>query len=98
MKKFNLGDKVRPKLSLIRYYLSDEGQEMFYPPSGKLNKEQKKNLERSTKAMLAFAIEPKLYGEVVAHHWPNSTVENYKIEIYGTHFNIEPKNLIKKRG
>lgn len=94
---FKIGDTVRPKLELIKWYLSDEGQNIFWPASGVLDAHQEYSLDNANIAMLSLLLDKDLSGKIVAHHHPNSTSENFKVEILSTTFNIEPKNLVRKR-
>lgn len=96
MKKFKIGDKVRPKLNLIKWYLSDEGQSIFWPSSGILDPYQEIALDHANIAILSLAMDSSLVGEVVDHHHINSKSENFKVLILDQTFNIEPKNLVRK--
>lgn len=96
MSKFKIGNKVRPKISLIKWYLSDEGQELFYPSSGILDSHQEKTLDNANIALLSLLMDNTLVGIVVNTHYINTQSENYKVLILDQTFNIEPKNLVRK--
>lgn len=89
---FKVGDKVRLKESIIKNYL-DDGHDSYFPASGKLDKEQKKDYDNMILTMLSLAIDSSIQGTVIAHHHPNTSDENFKVEILGNTFNIDPEHL-----
>lgn len=93
--KFKIGDKVYLKESVIKWYLSDYGQEAFTPPSGKLDKQQELDHDLSTMIMLTLGIKNDIPGVVLAERYLGTTDENFKVLILGKTFNIEPKDLRK---
>jgi len=98
MSKFKIGDKVRPKLEVIKWYLSDEGQNSYWPSSGVLDSHQEQTLDNCNVALLALALDSGLVGEIIAHHHPsNKGMENFRVQILSGTFNISPQNLIRKK-
>lgn len=93
--KFKIGDKVYLKESVIKWYLSDEGQEAFFPSSGKMDKDQELDHYLSTLVMLNLGIKNDIPGVVVAEHYVGTESENYKVDLLYITFNIEPKDLRK---
>lgn len=94
MKKFKVGDKVRLKQSLIKWYLSDEGQGIFYPPSGELNERDQLDLDINNTTMLCLAMRPAT-GVVVRINHPDSAAMNYRVEILGVPFNVGAEDLVR---
>lgn len=89
---FKVGDKVRLKESIIKNYL-DDGHDSYFPASGILDKEQRKYYDNMILTMLSLAMDSSIEGTIIAHHYPNCSDENFKVEILGRTFNIDPKYL-----
>lgn len=97
MNKFKVGDTVRVKKDLIKWYLSDEGQDCFFPPSGVMNESQEKTHKAATVAMLSMAMDNSITGVITDHHHPFTEMENFRVEVLDAQFNISPDDLIKVR-
>lgn len=94
--KLKLQDKVKIKQAVVKWYLSHEGQSAYFPPNGILDKEQEKSHDKATMVMLLLAMDSDITGEVVDCHYVDiPQLENYRVLILGTEFNIEPKYLVK---
>ena len=93
--KFKIGDEVYLKESVIKWYLSNDGQEAFFPPSGMMSKSDEVEHNKATTIMLTLGIKNDITGRVVAEHYVGTTDENYKVYILGRNFNIQPKDLRK---
>jgi hypothetical protein len=100
LKRFRVGDKVRMKNSLAEWYLSEEGQDIFYPPSGILDNRQEMTLDLCNIAVMSSLMDKSVVGEVV-NSWidygnPKNSV--YRIEIMGAQFNVNPESLVRIYG
>ena len=93
--KFKIGDEVYLKESVIKWYLSNDGQEAFFPPSGVMSKNNELDHDEATTIMLTLGIKNDITGRVVAEHYVGTTEENYKVQILGRNFNIQLKDLRK---
>jgi hypothetical protein len=93
MRHLNIGDKVFLKTSLIKWYLSKDGQNTFHPYSGILDAYQEETLNQHNTVMLTLAMKNDIAGEVKRINWPGTSVMNYRVEILGLSINVEPKYL-----
>jgi hypothetical protein len=97
MSKFKVGDKVGIKLPLIKWYLSSEGQDSYFPASGKQDAYQSEQFDRDNIAMMTLAMDQSIQGEIIHHNWPGSKdMENFRVRVLNASFNIEPKYLVRK--
>ena len=87
-----VGCKVKLDESLIKWYLNDS-HECFVGPGGAMNKRQKKRYDNMITTMMALGIKNDILATVTEHHYPNSEVENYRVEVLGYSFNIDKKHL-----
>jgi hypothetical protein len=95
MRNLQVGDKVFLKTSLIKWYLSKDGQSIFYPSSGVLNAYREQSLDLHNTVMLTLAMKNDIAGEVKRINWPGTSVMNYRVEILGLSLNVEPRHLEK---
>lgn len=93
--KFKISDEVYLKESVIKWYLSNDGQEAFFPPSGVMSKSDEVEHNKAVTTMLTLGIKNDISGVIIAEHYVGTIYENYKVLILGTTFNIKPKNLRK---
>ena len=100
LKRFKLGNKVRMTQALAKWYLSEEGQEIFFPPSGILDDRQEMDHDLCNIAVMSMLMEKSVVGEIV-NSWidygnPKDSV--YRIEIMGAQFNVSPESLVRIYG
>jgi len=94
---FEVGQTVSLSEEAAEYLLSDYGQDGYIPPSGVHSVESELQHDNNTvMAMLVLLGEPPV-GKIVADHWPNSELHNFRVEFdigYGPfHTNVCPKDL-----
>lgn len=92
--KFKVGDKVKLSKKIIKWYLTDDGQDCFFSSSGKQDTSQSKTHDECTVIMLSLCMKNDVYGEIVAHNWAFSEMENFRVNILDYQINVLPKNLI----
>lgn len=91
--KFKIGDKVKLSNRIIKWYLTTEGQDIFFPLSGIQNDHQSRIHDDVTVSMLSLCMKNDMYGEITDHHWPSSRLENFRIYVLGCYINVSPRDL-----
>lgn len=66
---FKIGEQVYLTQSAIEWYLSDAGQDCFFPPSGELDKSQQKTHDEVTVLMLSLAMNNDIRGSISNIHY-----------------------------
>lgn len=92
-KSFKKGDSVIISARYVKFRLSNDGQECYFPPSGVLSREQELRRDKSTCAMLLLAMCPDIPGKIIRCNYPGSDVENYVIDFMGVDFFVETRNI-----
>lgn len=97
MNQLKVGDKVRLKKDLIKWYLSEVGQDCYFPPSGVLNPTEEETHSKMMVTMLTLAMDNSALGEVLRVNHPGTDDQNYRVKILDYETNIQGQYLTKAK-